>query len=56
MTKEQQEQLFAVYEISGFGWHWEGINDYDEYCSEDGFRTEQEAINDALEFLKTVEF
>lgn len=47
-------QDFTVYEIPGYGWHWEGQGSYSEFCSEDGFETEQAAIDDATTFLSTV--
>ena len=37
------------YQINGL-WHWE----YGDYCSEDGFETKAEAIEDAKECLPCV--
>ena len=34
--------------------HWEGCGQYDEYCSEDGFETEGDAVNNAIAFLQSL--
>lgn len=42
---------FETYEINGC-WHWEGLGEYADYCSEDGFEDLADCITDALDFLQ----
>lgn len=48
---------FTVYEIPGHGYHWESCGRVfgTEYCSEDGFENQVDAVNDAISFLTSIE-
>ena len=42
------EEDFEIYQIEDGQWHWEGLNDYEEFCCEDGLQSERYAIADAI--------
>lgn len=42
------------YQVDGL-WHWEGEDKYEDYCSEDGFESKRDCVNDAIAFLDSVE-
>lgn len=45
---------YAISNIYGL-FHWEGLGEYSEYCSEDVFETPTEAEADAQSFLADLE-
>jgi hypothetical protein len=50
----KNNQAFSIYILNGL-YEWEGLGRYEDYCSEDGFETEAEAILDAIFFLESLD-
>jgi hypothetical protein len=51
MTKDND---FKTYQINAL-WHWEGLGVFEDYCSEDGFESEQDCIKDAEQYLTLID-